>query len=260
MIQVKERPILFSGPMVRAILEGRKSKTRRLVKFHTAWTGGDRNCEYMGRSDNWEDPGYVGVYQFDSMDGHVFEHIQCPQGFSGDRLWVRETCFIWGRWSKSGLTKSGRQRWRFKAETPHTVVFDAAHPQVATKPTPRERCMYWRRNSIHMPRWASRITLEITDVRVERLQDISEEDAIAEGVESPETERYDHDFSICARCAGTCLYIAFSGDGGAMFDTDCTECDTNAKRFRHLWNSINGKKHPWKTNPFVWVIGFRRVQ
>ncbi len=134
-----DRPIIFSAPMVRALLAGSKTQTRRLA------TSPLRKC---------------GV---------------------GDRLYARERCWIWGRWRKDGLNKAGRQRWRFVASSPRTVIFDQNHPQIGRKDTPRETEMYWSRPSIHMPRWASRLTLIVKGVKVEPLQSISEADAIAEG-------------------------------------------------------------------------------
>ncbi|WP_236903674.1 hypothetical protein [Cupriavidus malaysiensis] len=110
-----------------------------------------------------------------------------------------------------------------------------------------------------MPRWASRILLEVTGVRVERLQDISEEDALAEGVAQVDVERYEPDHSICRWCGGTRLYTAISAGGGALPDTDCLHCDTHVKRYEQLWEEINGAG-TWETNPWVWVVEFRRVQ
>lgn len=111
--------------------------------------------------------------------------------------------------------------------------------------------------SIHMPRWASRLTLEITGVRVERLQDISDSEAVAEGVESPSAEREDHDRSICPTCGGTGLHLAL-GQNLGVTEVDCRECDTHAKRYRHLWESINGAGS-WDANPWVWVVEFKRA-
>ena len=140
---MKERPILFSGPMVRAILDGRKTMTRRIVK-QQADNGG--YCQSL-------DPD-KGVWLV-----HNGGSIRCPYGQPGDRLWVRET---WSAWT-GGMTSCGEER----------------APQIEYKATSQSEGPW--RPSIFMPRWASRILLEITDVRVERLNDISEEDAIAEG-------------------------------------------------------------------------------
>ena len=112
-----------------------------------------------------------------------------------------------------------------------------------------------------MPRWASRLVVEITDVRVERLNDCSEADAIAEGVEPVEQEdieRTEPDHSICRWCGGNRLYTAFSGQGGALPDTDCLHCDTHLKRYEQLWDHINGAG-AWEANPWVWVVELKRI-
>lgn len=153
---MREKPILFSGPMVRAILEGSKTQTRRVCKLDVR--------------------GGMPQPEFDSLLRY------CPYGQPGDRLWVRETCWLYGRWEVKGVRKNGKPSWRFVL-IGKRVRFD--------KPGTDESMAYWGggegwswRPSIHMPRWASRITLEITGVRVERLGEISESDARAEGVQS----------------------------------------------------------------------------
>ena len=157
----KERPILFSGPMVRAILEGRKTQTRRIVK----------GVEFIGGRGDENDPSAWG-YPYPDREGYadLTDGIPCPYGKPGDRLWVRETwqdwCPIWqGAWCGCGSKEM--------AQNTHRPAYAA---------TPDERChpAKWR-PSIHMPRWASRITLEVVSVRVERLQEISNDDAIDEG-------------------------------------------------------------------------------
>lgn len=179
---MKERPILFNGEMVRAILAGRKTQTRRAVKpqpVEGCWMGGPRNGVWDERT---------GMAWF----GQTW---RCPCGVSGDCLWVRET------WCSDP-----------EPSQPERVCYRATAGD--------ESFIRWK-PAIHMPRWASRITLEIAEVRVQRLQDISEEDARAEGVENV----------YCAR--------------------DC---------FADLWDSINGKRAPWSSNPWVWAISFRKVE
>lgn len=174
---MKERPILFSGPMVRAILEGRKTQTRRVVKPQPAHIAG------IGT-----------VLNIDTITGKA-----CPYGKPGDRLWVRET------WDGVRLDGGGALV-SYRADGDKPVTDDGRwHP------------------SIHMPRWASRITLEVVSVRVERLQEISEEDAMAEGVALAENYR------------------------GPV------------AHFASLWEQINGLGS-WNANPWVWVVEFRRVQ
>ncbi len=212
---MKERPILFSGPMVRAILEGRKTMTRRVVKLRH---GAD---VVVVNGQVWK-PARVDYAGY----------VDCPYGQVGDRLWVREAF-------------SG----------PHCM--DASDGCKAVPPSKWGDCSriwYWAdgnmtegdwtrpRPSIHMPRWASRILLEIVAVRVERLQDISEADAQAEGVER-----------------------VVAGVGWRRYcDPDSEEvgvppCGDARRSFRSLWKFINGDES-WNANPWVWVVEFKRVQ
>lgn len=220
----KERPILFSGAMVRAILDGRKTQTRRVVK-----PGKDRftGCALAAN----ELAGEVNV-------GGYTNSPYKP----GERLWVRETF--------SRLEAFDFFNPDVPEDVPGFWYWADGEPTWGdwTRPKP----------SIHMPREACRIQLEITDVRVEKLGDCSEADAAAEGVEPVETEREERDLSICRWCGGTRLYTAFSGQGGALPDTDCLHCDTHLKRYEQLWDHINGAG-AWDANPWVWVVEFRRT-
>lgn len=208
-MEQKERPILFSAPMVKAILEGRKTQTRRVIKL--------RKGDTIGRIYDSQSTEYI----ICGKDGdEVPMEFACPYGSVGDRLWVRESFAA----SYEGKT------CQFKADGKDIMP-------------PREK---WR-PSIFMPRWASRITLEITDVRVQRVQEISLEDADAEGVSV-----YDS-----------------TGEYGDVLD------------YRTLWNKINGKirnrqftlddksnkhyikgqigEYSWEANPWVWAITFWRI-
>jgi len=189
-------PILFSGAMVRALLEGRKTQTRRVLsRVRTFAMPGSRAVTLRGENlkralleaadfrhiegTAWAWTAKAFDHQAPAFRTHWHAHI--PYAL-GDRLYVRETCWIWGRWFKNGLTKkTRRQKWRFVADKPHTVVLDPKHPQIAQASTPRERRAYWRRNAIHMPRWASRLTLVVTATKIEPLNKISHDDAVAEG-------------------------------------------------------------------------------
>lgn len=195
---MKERPILFSAPMVRAILDGRKTQTRRVVKPQPELTS---HSGFL-----WK--GYYSGTGFDMKTiVRNFSH-RCPYGVFGDRLWVREC------WAPvSTFDPSPDTGALYRADT----MYDAA-------------VVEWKwRPSIHMPRWASRITLEVVAVRVERLQDISEADAQAEGVASD-------------RQRESTWY-----DGKAV------------RMFRDLWSSINGVAS-WDANPWVWVVEFKRLE
>ena len=199
---MKERPILFSGQMVRAILEGRKTQTRRIVKPQPT----KDYVTLMPLSGE-----LVGVTKHGGpIDNRGWLH--CPYGKPGDRLWVRET-----------------HAWYDPAQT---VYYKASETDWTYLP--------WR-PSIHMPRWASRINLEVVSVRVERLQDISEEDAMSEGIESWEERGVDDAQD----------YYRDYVTGGHVY---------NAKdSFRSLWQSINGPGS-WEANPWVWVVEFKRIE
>lgn len=246
--------------MVRAILDGRKTQTRRVVKLpHNnplgTWeptTAGGGSVKYVG---DIPAPEIAAIWHTRTGECYV-----CPHGDVGDRLWVRETwkprvshscaldtCDCADLWVDYQAAGDGVYFPERKIDENWTM------PEVAMKGR-------WV-PSIHMPRWASRITLEIVGVRAERLQDISESDAIAEGVESPESERFERDWSICPRCGGTRLYDAIGANGGVLPDTDCLECDTHVKRYRHLWDSLNSARgYGWDKNSWVWVVEFRRIE
>lgn len=215
MSQIKERPILFSAPMVRAILEGRKTVTRRAVRvgFNPEDLEGSLSaseCRKLYR----ELPQYFGASYF------------CPYGQPGDRLWVRETWYCDHFEVMRGPYLKPDDLNVSEAIDYGTLVYaaDGLTPYEADQPI-------WK-PSIHMPRWASRILLEITDVRVERLQDITYEQAAAEGV---------HRGPLREWCA--------SDEGGA-----CHKYPVPA--FRDLWQSVGGN---WDANPWVWVVEFKRV-
>jgi hypothetical protein len=190
---MKDRPILFSGEMVRAILEGRKTMTRRIIKPQPIQPAPGAYFDAYNKSAQWN---------WWTPDGRQYldKIIKCPYGQPSDRLWVRET-FSNSRMDDSIPT-------HYKADQ---FLFDYSQP--------------WK-PSIFMPRWASRILLEVADIRVERLQDIREEDAKAEGV----------------------VDIIF-------------QSLTRRDLFAALWNKINAKRgYGWDTNPWVWVVSFKPVQ
>lgn len=229
-----ERPILFKGEMVTAILSGQKTQTRRIWKMPPGmdwYVSGALRGEETGDICDLTGPGWCSV-----------DEVTCPHGRPGDRLWVREA------------------HWWLKDEPDHSCGY---YPPKLTAEDVEYRAdgddarKVWR-PSIHMPRWASRITLEITGVRVERLQDISEADAEAEGCERLGFEREVPDWKICPKCGGTRLHDAIGSSGGVVFDVDCTACDTYVKRYKHLWESINGAGS-WNLNPWVWVVEFKVV-
>jgi hypothetical protein len=212
MTSTKEQPILFSAPMVRAILEGRKVQTRRVMKPQP---GDDWNPEVGICAYEWKGSGEPGPDFFGAGDED--ECYKCPYGAPGDRLWVRETFCPVYHGSYEPLPK-GRMP---TSEHEAVIVY-------RTTPAADEYDGHWR-PSIFMPRWPSRITLEITEVRVQRVQEISEEDAVAEG-----TGQW------------------------AMETNAILTCETMRDAYRKLWDSINIKKYPWESNPWVWALSFRR--
>lgn len=209
--KIKERPMLFSGPMVQAILEDRKWHTRRVIKPQPPVFAGNwyqRNLDHV-----WYNPENPDLWHFVSPSGkenHI-KPICCPYGKPGDRLWVRETwCCVHSIPYAPG--PDPRDLVHYRADQTEAAAIITEH-----------RC--WR-PSIHMPRAYSRITLEITGVRVDRLQMIGPVDCKAEGIQKD-------------LMTGTSIQLI--------------------NDFEKLWDSINGKTYPWKSNPWVWVIEFKRV-
>lgn len=228
---MKERPILFSAPMVRAILSGRKTVTRRLVSDKVP-----KGYEFDGYSPN-------GV-RCSRPCGETGEKLlPCPYGSPGDRLWVRET------FSTSALAiypcppcwfRADFGAFEDPAKDPHT------HGDLGSGPrrgdcfaceAEREGPFRWR-PSIHMPRRLSRITLEVVSVRVERLHEIAEEDAKREGVDN-------------GPGLGPRLYPGTGAARGPL---------GHRAVFAELWDAINGKRAPWTENAWVWRVEFKRVQ
>lgn len=200
---VKEFPILFSGPMVRAILEGRKTQTRRIFKV-----------------PSWSETDYMPPQLYPSLKGlHMVEDesrclapVKCPYGESGDRLWVREGTVV--------HTSIREQLCGYRADgCSATERFEKNMP------------------SIHMRRAHCRIMLEITDVRVQRLQDITKEDAEAEGAEGG-----------CENCGETPCHVGCVGHIPNFRDG-----------FAHIWMKINGEAS-WHANPWVWAVTFKRAE
>ena len=214
--------------MVRAILEGRKTQTRRVVK-HFDWFEGHLIHSCLGAVRKGEISRYEDLIS--SRDGGI--QRRCPHGSPGDRLWVRESFLCFG--SSDSITPPVPRacQIRYKAdEGPATWI---PMPLDAKQPTPSLK----GKPSIHMPRWVSRITLEIVSVRVERLQDITEADAIAEGVEvTPVAD-------LASRV------LQFQGKG--------VQVAAAVVAYAHLWETINGPGS-WKANPWVWVVEFKRVE
>ncbi|CDY79422.1 Phage-related protein [Caballeronia glathei] len=205
---MSERPILFSGPMVRALLDGSKTQTRRVIAQQPSDGWAFEVPPFFGRiSSPHPKKGRFGVFVRRGIgtDFPEIDLIPCPYGMPGDSLWVRET---WNHAPAAiGATRDEDGPFAYAAGYATESTIDGK----------------WR-PSIHMPRYASRITLEVTSVRVERLHDITDADALAEGVDRTNT----------------------SIPGYAR------------ERFVRLWTSINGNES-WASDPWVWVVEFKKL-
>lgn len=234
---MKERPILMNGDMVRAVLACKKTQTRRIIKPQPVDLG----------NDNWQFGDKFFCYTEELRD-HLFHEVYGTKGTpygalyadGGDRLWVRESFYIaepysWGRdASDEEIVPRGVQRGPvhfaadgLPANTPNKHYPNGLQGGAIAAPDPH--AIWISRPSIHMPRWASRITLEITDVRVQRVQEISYEDCIAEGLSEPPSVQY----------------------GNRKQDM--------REDWRKLWQSIYGADS-WQQNPWVWAITFKRIE
>jgi hypothetical protein len=226
---MKERPILFNDEMVSAILAGRKTQTRRIIK---------RPFKFIYGLDG--KPIGVCTSTTTYCDVRGFIQKECPYGAVGDRLWVREA---WLRLAPDHFQEPDRPANHLSTRYDVPRVSCVAYRSDCSSESDQLRKEYgyhWR-PSIHMPRWASRITLEMTRVKVERLQDISEEDAISEGIESLGNKFFRDYLSNGAECV------------------DMTKLKARDS-FATLWDSIYAERgYSWESNPGVWVVEFRRV-
>lgn len=210
-----ERPIILSAESVRAVLEGRKTQTRRVVKPQPR-----RVDDAFDGTWEWRNPG--DYYDDLTMGSELLKRAPYAPG---DRLWVRET------WDFRPAGEPGAPN------NAQIVYWADGGTESRTAPADFNPVIYGReghRSPIHMPRWASRLTLEVTGVRVERLQDITPDDARAEGhPHVPGTERYPQE----------------------------VHDDAARDWFMDLWDGLNAKRgHPWESNPWVWVVEFRKVE
>jgi len=226
-LKVKERPILFSTPMVKAILEGRKTVTRRIIKTPPGAYG-----FYVAKNSNGQ---VTGVYAHDENertekpDGSEWE-IQCP--YQADVLWVRET------WLKINIDEEfegRRYEYAYKADSEQN---EKKYGHIKNGVGHRFIDSWKFKPSIHMPKAACRLRLQIKSISVERLHDITEEDAVREGIE------------LCGTFSEVPQWKDYLNDG----------CTTGwpCNSFVSLWISINGKES-WNANPWVWRIEFEKL-
>ncbi len=230
---MKERPILFSEVMATAEREGRKTQTRRVMNPQPpSWVTSFGYSTFTPKGSISGRGNY-------GDEGPAEKFFRCPYGVRGDLLWVRENFYQFGHWEpiEGVLTKRGKQKWRFVPDR-NDVLFEGAWLREARVTRDREAPAtprWHKRLGRFMPRKYSLRTLEVTEVRVERVQDISEADAIAEGIE------------VCRDGDSTVIY----GPHGCYTVDACDE-------FRRLWHSINGAES-WLSNPWVWVVSFKAV-
>ncbi len=234
---MKERPILFSTPMIKAILKGQKTMTRRVVK----------NAVYMTCDGKDITPKDLDVSGWVKL---------CPYGEVGDRLWCRETHYRFGHWIKNGLTKKGKQKWLFKARNNEVRYMDNLPTENVHRLKEKDAIGWFKRSSLFLPRWASRITLEITNIKVERVWDITGKEVISEGVQYPVTPEGHPLLNISSKYSPA-NYLR----PGLFKDINLTEDEWLQAHFASLWDSINAERgYPWEFNPFVWCIEFKKVQ
>lgn len=208
--KVTERPILFSGEMVRAILEGRKTQTRRVMRTQP-------------HTPAHVDPSTRGAMWAGARGDHG---LACPYGMPGDRLWVRETWATGNAWNQTAPRALPGDRVEIFYDADGKFRNGGAVEIGKLRP------------GMFMPRWASRITLEVTGVRVQRVQEISEADAGAEGM----------------------LFNGTYYQGGPHAVSGCKVFSLAVQAYRDLWDHLNAKRgHGWDVNPWVWVIEFKRV-
>lgn len=219
---MNESPILFKAPLVRAILAGRKTQTRRLVKPQPEPIPADVPRVRGDDGFWWSASLAKSMVQTREMPSF------CPYGTRGERLWVKET------WRPTCVSGAGVHVVDYAADGEKRTF----HPeQIGDDWTMPKAAARGNVSPLFMPRWASRITLEVTSVRVERLNEISEEDAIAEGLEKSD------------------VIQAWRWDAGTTFGG----AESPRDAFRALWNAINGTRCPWSSNPWIWAITFRRL-
>jgi hypothetical protein len=235
----KELPILFSTEMVQAILDGRKIMTRRIVKWPTTpdWHDYDYDPNIVVRpngGDWW--PHFQHINGGQDKTGA----LNCLYGWPGDILWVREEHYRYGQWvEKEGVfTKTGRQKWQF---IPHfdEIKYSDSPPAEFRKGMHHKdphHVGWYKRLARFMPKAAARIWLEVTDIRVERLCDITEADAKAEGVTQLPAGNYQY-------------YLGAEGEG----------CPNAGHSFASLWRKINGHDG-WEANSWVWVVSFKKAK
>lgn len=222
---MKETPILFSSVMVKSIMEGKKTQTRRIVK----------GTALKWLQDGMFTPGFVS-----NPDNHL-----CPYGKTGDKIWAREFHYRYGIWRKNGSTKAGKQKWRFFPDKQFTEVRYYDNPPARVEKNTYRKSGWYKRSSLFMPKEYCRLFLDINNIWIERLQEIGEQDAVAEGITFIDKE---DPYTLGYQLYGNHNYKDLLGRKA--------ETGTSIESYETLWKMINGTES-WEANPFVWVIEFK---
>lgn len=256
---MKERPILFSGAMVQAILDGRKTQTRRPVTPQPPATALKPWCivhsSDHSRTGTW---GWTGSMEAEPPR-YVLDGVRCPFGVAGEQLWVREAHAIF---SAYGQNRADDQRWGPWSGLPTQLSPGRTEIAYFRQGFDRSDPGTWR-PSIHMPRWASRIQLETELIRVQRLHDITDEEAIAEGIAPLFTDEEMRQRPELESCRGQWRNYLWHGcaRGKVMDQWEYQRSGYLSARdsFSSLWESVYGAGS-WAQNPWVWVVNFKRVE
>lgn len=237
-------PILYSTPMVQAILEKRKTKTRRTKGLEIVndnpgryvWLKDYPQIDIPRQAIPYDDKFY---YAFTGKHNNSFLNVvTCPYGKIGDVLWVKETHYLFGEWKVDGLTKKTKKlKYHFVSHDDDVMFEDKMLSlgetfQLDIKPNSYRLPAWYKRLGRFMFKKHCRIFLQITDIKIERLQEISEEDVIKEGI--------------------VCTYGWEENHKGSLGSL------MPSSKFKQLWQKINGPKS-WEANPFVWVISFKQI-
>lgn len=266
-IKPRDLPILMSGQMVRAALEDRKSVTRRLngladVNEHPEWWRSNPTIGPLGYMAKKSAQGKFGATFFADRPGEILVCPQIAPYAPGDRLWVRETFGILDHWRGNPPII---EKVSPGGDT-HALVYCADCPDFEW--TDGDGSIEYRKDGrpksdwtppIHMPRWASRLTLEVLSVRAERLQEITEEDAILEGFQPVKKQIWwqgyqDND--------GRLTHLDVPGDEPPawMIELDDLLYPSALRQFEQLWDRLNGKRSPWERNDWIWRYEFKRLE
>ncbi len=217
---MKETGIIMSGNHPKLVLDGRKTQTRRVIKPQPFMGGWNATVEHPSYGWFWKK-----LYQTWEGEEDFFKRLvkQCPYGQVGDRLYIKESHYKYGKWiADEGVTKTGKLKWKFKVMTTEVCYLDNP-PNGVLPDTKRYTVGWFKRSPLFMFKVDARIWREITEVRVERVKSISPRDAISEGI----------------------------GDYGRS---------TPTKQFARLWDSLNAKRgYGWEVNPWLWVLSFKRA-